>query len=41
MTLIVQGSGNSCTTAQDFSHWTLVVFTPKAEFGDFNKLRDE
>ncbi len=25
ITLILQGRGRSCTTAEDFSHWTLVI----------------
>jgi hypothetical protein len=38
LTLILQGGGNSCTSAIDFSHWTLVMQGPKANytfFGDF------
>jgi hypothetical protein len=30
LTLIVQGHGNGCTDAADFSHWTLVMQGPKA-----------
>lgn len=38
LTLIVQGSGNSCTTAADFSHWTLVMQGPKANYSLFGTL---
>lgn len=32
LTLILHGSGNSCTSAGDFSHWTLVIEGPKANY---------
>jgi hypothetical protein len=32
LTLILQGSGNSCTSGIDFSHWTLVMQGPKANY---------
>jgi hypothetical protein len=38
LTLIFQGGGNSCTSSIDFTHWTLVMQGPKANytlFGDF------
>ena len=38
LTLILQGGGNSCTSANDFSHWTLTMRGPKANYtlyGDF------
>ena len=38
LTLIVQGRGNSCTSA--FAYWTLVMQGPKANysmFGDFKR----
>jgi hypothetical protein len=38
MTLILQGHGNSCTSAEDFSHWTLVVHGPRAEYSFFGDL---
>jgi hypothetical protein len=38
LTLILQGSGNSCTSAIDFSHWTLVMQGPKANYTLFGDL---
>jgi hypothetical protein len=38
LTLIVQGRGNSCTSAGDFSHWTLVMEGPKANYSLFGDL---
>jgi hypothetical protein len=38
LTLIVQGRGNSCTSAGDFSHWTLVMQGPKANYSLFGDL---
>jgi hypothetical protein len=38
LTLILQGSGNSCTTAIDFTHWTLVMQGPKANYTLFGDL---
>ena len=38
ITLIIHGSGNSCTTSNDFTHWTLVVFGPMAEYSLFGEL---
>jgi hypothetical protein len=38
-TLIVQGTGNSCTSAADFKHWTLVMQGPKANYSLFGDLR--
>ena len=32
LTLILQGGGNSCTSASDFSHWTLVMQGPQANY---------
>jgi hypothetical protein len=40
LSLITQGHGNSCTSSIDFTHWTLVMQGPKANykfFGDFVK----
>ena len=38
LTLILQGRGNSCTDASDFSHWTLVMQGPKANYTLFGDL---
>jgi len=38
LTLILQGRGNSCTTAADFAHWTLVMQGPKANYSLFGDL---
>jgi hypothetical protein len=38
LTLILQGGGNSCTSAIDFSHWTLVMQGPKANYTLFGGL---
>ena len=38
LTLIFQGGGNSCTSAIDFSHWTLVMQGPKANYTLFGDL---
>lgn len=38
LTLILQGRGNSCTGAADFSHWTLVIEGPKAAYRLFGEL---
>jgi hypothetical protein len=38
LTLILQGGGNSCTSAIDFSHWTLVMQGPKANYTLFGNL---
>ncbi len=38
LTLIAQGSGVSCTSAEDFSHWTLVMQGPKANYSFFGAL---
>ncbi len=38
LTLIVQGHGNGCTDASDFTHWTLVMQGPKANFTLFGEL---
>ena len=38
ITLIVQGRGNSCTSANDFSHWTLAMQGPKASYTFFGEL---
>lgn len=38
LTLVLQGAGNSCTSANDFSHWTLVMQGPKANYTLFGDL---
>ena len=38
ITLILQGHGNSCTTADNFTHWTLILYGPKAEYSLFGEL---
>lgn len=38
LTLIVQGRGNSCTSAIDFARWTLVMEGAKASYALFGDL---
>jgi len=38
LTLIVHGHGNSCTDGSDFTHWTLVMQGPKANYTLFGNL---
>jgi hypothetical protein len=38
LTLILQGRGNSCTSAADFTHWTLVTEGPKGSYSLFGAL---
>lgn len=38
LTLILQGRGNSCTGAADFTHWTLVTEGPKGTYSLFGDL---
>ena len=38
LTLILQGGGNSCTSGIDFSHWSLVMQGPKANYTLFGDL---
>lgn len=38
LTLILQGRGNSCTDASDFSHWSLVMQGPRANYTLFGEL---
>ncbi|CAN7753570.1 hypothetical protein LJR220_002433 [Bradyrhizobium sp. LjRoot220] len=38
LTLILQGSGNSCTSSIDFTHWTLVMQGPKANYTLYGNL---
>ncbi len=38
LTLILQGRGNSCTSAEDFTHWTLVTEGPKGIYSLFGDL---
>jgi hypothetical protein len=39
LTLILQGRGLACPTADEFSAWTLVVSGPKGEFSLFGQLK--
>ena len=32
ITLILQGHGNSCTSSSDFTHWSIVISGPKAQY---------
>lgn len=38
LTLVLQGRGNSCTSASDFTHWMLVMDGPKAKYHFFGSL---
>ncbi|MET3840201.1 hypothetical protein [Bradyrhizobium sp. OAE829] len=38
LTLILQGGGNSCTSGVDFTHWTLVMQGPKANYTLYGNL---
>ena len=38
LSLILQGRGNACTSADDFAHWTLVMQGPKANYSLFGDL---
>ena len=38
LTLIAQGSGIGCTSPGDFTHWSLVMQGPKANYMFFGKL---
>ena len=38
LTLILQGGGNNCTGANDFTHWMLVMWGPKAKYHFFGSL---
>ena len=38
LTLILQGRGNSCTTAADFTHWTMVMQGEKGNYTLFGAL---
>jgi uncharacterized protein YqiB (DUF1249 family) len=37
-TLILHGHGNACTSAEDFTHWTLVIDGPGVKFTLLGKL---
>ena len=39
ITLILQGHGNSCTSSGDFTHWSIVVSGPKAQYTLFGDLQ--
>lgn len=38
MTLVLHGRGNGCTSADDFTHWTLLVHGPTTAFTMYGKL---
>jgi hypothetical protein len=38
LTLVAQGHGNSCTSSIDFTHWSLVMQGPKANYTFFGDL---
>jgi hypothetical protein len=38
LSLILHGGGNNCTSAMDFSHWTLVMQGPRANYMLFGEL---
>ena len=38
LTLILQGGGNNCTSANDFTHWMLVMWGRKAKYHFFGDL---
>jgi hypothetical protein len=38
LTLVLQGGGNNCTSANDFTHWMLVMWGPKAKYHFFGDL---
>jgi hypothetical protein len=38
LTLILHGAGNACTSADDFSHWTLLMAGPKGSYSLFGDL---
>lgn len=38
MTLVLHGRGNGCTSADDFTHWTLLVHGPVDTFTMYGKL---
>lgn len=41
LTLILQGRGNSCTSASDFTHWTLVMQGQKGNYTLFGALEKQ
>lgn len=38
LTLVLQGGGNNCTSANDFTHWMLVMWGPKAKYHFYGSL---
>lgn len=38
--LVMQGSGNACTSAEMFTSWTLQVFGPRASYSFYGKFKD-
>lgn len=41
ITLILQGRGNNCSGGDMFSHWTLAVFGPKAQYHLFGAFKHQ
>jgi hypothetical protein len=39
LTLVLQGHGNNCASASDFTHWTLVISGPVATYHLFGDLK--
>lgn len=39
LTLVLQGRGNNCTSANDFTHWMLVMWGPKTKYHFFGGLQ--
>jgi len=37
--LILQGHGNSCTSSSDFTHWSIVISGPRAQYTLFGDLQ--
>lgn len=38
-TLVLHGQGNSCDQVEDFTHWSMIVSSPHAEFTLYGPLR--
>jgi hypothetical protein len=38
--LILQGRGNNCMAAEDFKHWTLQIFGPRASYTFYGSLKE-
>ena len=39
LTLVLQGRGNNCTSADQFTHWMLIMRGPKAKYHFFGSLQ--